>query len=163
MSSLASTDLAGGTALGSIQGPPFRSPSMVLCSLSKPELHGKDGREEEGASPGFSAVQNLENKSNRLPGMQALPHPTPMPNPPRPCSEAGTKGPSQAVQQACIVTVFPNQMRNQPLRIIQLLQSYASFKGLPHQRPQNVIHQNFSANSNDRLAQYKLSMLNGLS
>lgn len=71
VSSQANTDLAGGPVLGSIQGPSFHSPVMVLCSFLKPESYrGKDRRHKEGASPGFSTFQNLENKSNRLPRTQ---------------------------------------------------------------------------------------------
>lgn len=65
----ASTDLAGGS-VGEQTWPSIQVSINGLYFL-QPESHsGKDGRDEEGASPGFSTFQNLENKFHRLPRMQ---------------------------------------------------------------------------------------------
>lgn len=156
----ASTDLAGGSA-GEQTWPSIQVSIDGLCFL-QPESHrGKGGRDEEGASPGFSTFQNLENKFHRLPRTQDPLHPT---LPEAALLGRGRKHHPKQFNRPELSLHPPVRYETSPLQIFQLFYSHESFERLPHQKPWKVICQNCRARSNERSAQCgSLSMLNGFS
>lgn len=121
VSSWATTDLAGRSALGSIRGAAFQTPLMVLCSefVQVGELQefvqvGKRWRKGGSFSRLFT-FQKSENKSDRLSSRQDPRHPMPLL---RPCLRQGLRClPKQLSLHS------PVGSKLTPLQIFQLLHS----------------------------------------